>query len=574
MSKGANPHFDAVVIGAGVTGMYMIYKLQNSGFTVRGYETGADVGGTWYWNRYPGCRLDTESYSYGYFFMKDIVPEWNWSENFAGQPELLRYARYAADKMDIRKNIQFNTSVVSAEYDEEQNVWRLGLDDGSSSTCTFLLTAVGLLSATRLPDIAGIESFKGISFHTSRWPADPESDAEGRPIQFEGKRVGVVGTGATGVQVIQHVARRAGETYVFQRSPNWCTPLRNSPLAPEEMEKIRDNRQDILAHVKTTPVGFIHHPVERNADDDTPEEREAFFERLYSTPGYGIWLSNYQDLMVNRKSNDYISEFVAKKIRERVKDPTVAEKLIPDHPFGSRRVPMETNYYEVYNQDNVHLVDIKEDPIECVTAEGIRTSSSQIDLDIIIYATGFNAITGALERIDIRGKNGVRLTDMWDDGPVTYLGLQVRGFPNFFTLVGPHNGASFCNIAVCGNLQVEWAVEMLEYFRRHGINYVEAEAEAQEKWTAQVYEDFAKTLLLESDAWWLKIKHHPDGTVTKRATAYIGGGPAYRKICDEVAREGYSGFELAEIRPGAAPRLVADRHAPALPQDVPQGAPL
>jgi cyclohexanone monooxygenase len=549
MNDSSAPHFDAIVIGAGVTGMYMIYKLQNSGFSVRGYETGSDVGGTWHWNRYPGCRLDTESFSYGYFFLNGIVSDWSWKEQFASQPDLLRYIRYAADKMDIRKNIQFNTSVVSAVYDEERNNWNLSLDDGSSATCTFLLTAVGLLSATRLPAIEGVESYEGIAFHTSRWPVDPNDDAEGAKIAFEGKRVGIIGTGSTGVQLSTEIAKTAGELYVFQRSPNWCTPLRNSPIAEAEMEQIRNDRAKLLEHLKSTPVAFIHAPYDRDGVDDTPEQREALLERLYSTPGFGIWLSNYRDIITSRETNKFISDFVAGKIRGRVKDPEIAEKLIPKHPFASKRIPMESNYYEIYNKENVHLVDVKADPIKRIVPSGVETETSRYDLDILIYATGFAAITGGLDRIDIRGKRGASLADTWDDGPVTYLGLQVAGFPNLFTLVGPHNGATFCNIGVCGSLQVEWMTEMLEYMRSHQLNCSEANAQSQEKWTAEVYEGFEKTLLMEGDEWWLKIKHHPDGTVTKRALAYLGGGPAYRQICDDSASNGYAGFDLASIAP-------------------------
>jgi cation diffusion facilitator CzcD-associated flavoprotein CzcO len=550
MKEAGGPQFDAIVIGAGVTGMYMVYKLRNMGFSVRGYETGSDVGGTWYWNRYPGCRLDTESFTYGYFFLNDIVPEWCWSERFAGQEELLRYVRYAADKMDVRKNIQFDTAVTAAKYDEARNVWNLELGDGSSATCTYLLTAVGLLSATRLPEIEGMHTFKGISCHTSRWPADPTGGVEGQRINFEGKRVGVIGTGATGVQLIPEVAKTAQELFVFQRSPNWCTPLRNSPLSKEEMEEIRGTRKKLLAHVKTTPFGFIYSPYDRDGVQDAPEQREAFLERLYSTPGYGIFLGNYRDLIVNRETNHTVCRFLEKKIRGRVQDPKIADKLIPKHPFGSKRVPMETNYYETYNRQNVHLVDIKEDPIERITPTGIKTKTAHYDLDMIIYATGFVGVTGALERIAIRGRGGVSLVDVWDDGPVTYLGLQISGFPNLFTLVGAHNGATFCNVGVCGNLQVEWMCEMLDHMRRNELNYAEANEDAQERWTADIYAQFERTLLPEGDAWWVKIKHHPDGRVTRRALSYIGGGPLYRQICAESAKQGYSGFRLIHKEAG------------------------
>lgn len=547
MKKSVTPHFDSIVIGAGVTGIYMVHKLQNMGFKVKGIEKGSDVGGTWYWNRYPGCRLDTESFTYAYLFLKGLVPDWTFNERFAGQEELLRYVRAAADKMDVRKNYQFDTAVTGANYDESRNVWCVDLDDGSSATCTYLITAVGLLSATRLPEFAGMDCFEGVSFHTSRWPVDPNGGVEGVRYNFEGKRIGVIGTGATGVQLVPEIAKTAKDLFVFQRSPNWCTPLRNSPISDQEMRGIRETRKELLELVKSTPFGFIYSPADRDGVQDTVEEREAFLEKLYTTPGYGIWLANYRDVIFNRETNDLVSEFVAKKIRERVKDPKLAEKLIPKHPFGSKRIPMETNYYEAYNLDNVHLVDVKEDPIDCITSKGLKTTTAHYDLDMIIYATGFVGVTGALERINLQGKGGVKLADAWDIGPATYLGLQVNGFPNLFTLAGPHNGATFCNVGVCGNLQVEWVAEMLEYLRAKKFNYVEANNAAQEKWTADIYADFERTLLAgNDDAWWVKVKHHPDGTVTRRALTYIGGGPAYRKICDEVAQQGYIGFDLSQ----------------------------
>lgn len=547
MKKSVTPHFDSIVIGAGVTGIYMVHKLQNMGFKVKGIEKGSDVGGTWYWNRYPGCRLDTESFTYAYLFLKGLVPDWTFNERFAGQEELLRYVRAAADKMDIRKNYQFDTAVTGATYDESRNVWCVNLDDGSSATCTYLITAVGLLSATRLPEFAGMDSFEGVSFHTSRWPGDPNGGVAGVRYNFEGKRIGVIGTGATGVQLVPEIAKTAKDLFVFQRSPNWCTPLRNSPISDQEMREIRETRKELLELVKSTPFGFIYSPADRDGVQDTVEEREAFLEKLYTTPGYGIWLANYRDVIFNRETNDFVSEFVAKKIRARVKDPKLAEKLIPKHPFGSKRIPMETNYYEAYNRDNVHLVDVKEDPIDCITSKGLKTKTAHYDLDMIIYATGFVGVTGALERINLQGKGGVKLADAWDIGPATYLGLQVNRFPNLFTLAGPHNGATFCNVGVCGNLQVEWVAEMLEYLRAKKFNYVEANNAAQEKWTADIYADFERTLLAgNDDAWWVKVKHHPDGTVTRRALTYIGGGPAYRKICDEVAQQGYIGFDLSQ----------------------------
>lgn len=538
------PDYDAIVIGAGVTGIYQTYLLDKEGMSVLGIEAGKDVGGTWYWNRYPGCRLDTESYAYGYFASAGIIPDWNWSEQFSGQLELLRYANAAADAMDVRRLYKFQTRVTAAQYLECENIWNVTLDDGEILTCRYLISATGPLNASRMPDIKGIESFKGESFHSSRWPT--KEDGTPASINFTGKRVGVIGTGATGVQIIPVAAETAQELFVFQRSPNWCTPLGNTPLSKEQMELIRKQYPTLLEYIKTTDTAFPYHRDKRKAVQVPKEERDALFEGLYDQPGYGIWLSGFNDLLTNAESNKFLADFVADKIRQRVADPVVAEKLVPkDHPFGSRRVPMETNYYETYNNDSVHLVDIRETPILEVTPTGIRTSERDYDLDVIIYATGFDAVTGSLDRIDIRGKGGTKLKDVWADGPTTYLGLQARGFPNFFTLVGPHNGSAFCNIGVCGALQVEWVTRMLAFLKAKGLSYSEPTQEAEDEWTDAVYKDFARTLLGDGNAWWVKTVTRPDGTVQKRTLIFVLGGPEYRKRCEQVAYAGYEGFELA-----------------------------
>ncbi|MCB2044811.1 MAG: NAD(P)/FAD-dependent oxidoreductase [Novosphingobium sp.] len=545
MSEAAmKPQYDALVIGAGVTGMYQAYLLDQAGMNVLGIDAAPDVGGVWYWNRYPGCRLDTESYAYGYFALKGIIPEWNWSERFAGQPEMLRYANYAADKMDIRRLFRFNTKVTAAAWDDANDLWNVTLDKGDVVSCRFLISATGPLSATRMPDIRGIDSFQGESFHSSRWPTDDEGNPTN--YDFTGKKVGVIGTGATGVQIIPIAAETAKELYVFQRTPNWCTPLGNTPLSKEDMDDLRERYPTILEYVKVTDTSFPYHRDPRKGTDVPEDERNAFFEKLYDQPGYGIWLSGFRDLLVSKESNKFLGDFIARKIRERVKDPVVAEKLIPtDHPFGSKRVPMETYYYEAFNQENVHLIDIRETPIEQIEAGGIRTSDKFYDLDVIIFATGFDAVTGALDRIDIRGRKGLPLKDAWADGPVTFLGLQSRGFPNFFTLVGPHNGSTFCNVGVCGGLQGEWVTRMIRYMRDHGLVASEPTEAAQDAWTEEVYRDFARTLLAEANAWWVRVVEKPDGTIERRSLVHVGGGPEYRKRCEQVAYCDYEGFELA-----------------------------
>ena len=536
--SGGTSRYDAVVIGAGITGIYQVYSLLRLGLSVKGYEAGSDVGGTWYWNRYWGCRLDTESYAYGYFSLKGIVPEWQWSERFAGQPELLRYVQHAAKSMGVRPHYQFNTRVQAAHYDEAANLWRVKCDDGSEVACRFLLSAVGPLSATRMPDIPGIETFRGRSFHSSRWPDDED-------IQLDGKAVGVIGTGATGVQIIPVAASRAKQLYVFQRTPNWCTPLGNHPLTGEQTDRLVGDPDDFLEFLKRTDTAFPYERTDKKGTDATPQERQELFESLYDMPGYGIWLSGYKDLLTNKDSNGYLARFVADKIRQRVRNKAVAEKLVPkNHAFGTRRVPMETSYYEVYNQDNVELIDIGETPIRKITPEGIEVGDRLIKLDAIIYATGFDAVTGSLDRIDIRGRSGKSLKQEWTDGPTTYLGLQTVGFPNFFTLVGAHNGAAFCNIGVCVALQVEWVTEMIRHMRERGLSYSEPTNESQEQWTKEVYAIYAKTLLADSDAWWVKTSRNPDGSLNRRALIYVGGAQEYRARCEQIAGKGYEGFRL------------------------------
>ena len=388
--------FDAIIIGAGMSGMYQLHRLRQQGMRVRVFEAGTGVGGTWYWNRYPGARFNSESYSYGYSFSPELLEEWNWSEHFAGQPETLRYLNHVADKFDLRRDIQFRSQVTAAIWSEDTRSWTITLQDGSSFRARFLITAIGPLSAPTLPRIEGVDSFKGQSFHTARWPHEP--------VDFTGKRVAVIGTGATGVQTIQTIAGSVGHLTVFQRTPNWCAPLHNGKIDADTQNRIKAGYPEMFKRCQETFACFIHTPDPRGTFEVSDEEREAFFEKLYAERGFGIWQGNFRDILIDRKANALISDFVARKIRQRVKDPKVAEKLVPrNHGFGTRRLPLETFYYEVYNRDNVALVDITETPIERITPEGIKTSDREYEFDIIIYATGFDAITGSFDKIDLRG---------------------------------------------------------------------------------------------------------------------------------------------------------------------------
>ena len=518
-----------------MAGLYQLYRLRELGLSVRVFESDAGVGGTWYWNRYPGARFDSESYSYGYSFSEELLQEWAWSEHFSAQPETLRYLNVVADKFDLRQDIEFNRRVTAASYDEDANRWEIELEDGSRAYASLLITAIGILSAPQMPNVEGIDRFQGDSFHTSRWPHEP--------VDFTGKRVAVIGTGATGVQVIQEVAKTAGHLTVFQRTPNYCAPLQNGPIDDDTQRQIKASYPEIFAKCRASHGGFLHNADPRYALEVSPEEREAFYEKLYGEPGFGIWMGNFRDIFVDPEANETISAFIRNKIRERVKDPEVAEKLVPtDHGFGTRRVPLETHYYEVYNQDNVLLVDVRETPIERITPTGIRTSDAEYEFDLIIYATGFDAVTGAFDRIDIRGVGGQKLKDKWADGPRTYLGLQIEGFPNLLTLVGPHNAATFCNIPRCIEQNVEWVTGLIRYMRDHGYQRVEPTAEAEDAWTEHVYEIATRMLFHQVDSWFMGVNTNVPGKQKRTFLLYSGGAPAYREKCDEFAANGYEGF--------------------------------
>jgi len=530
--------WEVVVIGAGLAGMYQLLRLRELGFKARVYEAGHGVGGTWYWNRYPGARFDSESWTYGFSFSDELLGEWDWKEHFSGQPENLRYCNFIADKFDLRRDITFGARARSACWDEADKEWEVAFEDGRRARARFLITAIGPLSAPTMPLIAGVEDFKGEAYHTGLWPHEP--------VSFAGKRVAVIGTGASGVQAITEIAKTVGHMTVFQRTPNWCAPLRNGPIDAEAMGKIRANYTDIFARCRETYGCFIHAADPRNATEVSADEREAFYEKLYNQPGFAFWQGNFRDSLVDKAANDTMTAFVTRKIRARVKDHKVADKLIPtNHGFGTRRVPLESGYYEVYNQPNVELIDLRETPIERITEKGIRTSDGERAFDMIIFATGFDAITGSFDRIDIRGRGGQRLKDKWADGPQTYLGLNVEGFPNMLTLVGPHNAATFCNLPRCIEQNVEWVSDLLAYMRDRRLTRVEATEAAERDWTAHVHETAARLLLTQVDSWMTGVNKNVAGRHKRTFMAYAGGAPKYRQKCDEVVAQGYDGFTLA-----------------------------
>jgi cation diffusion facilitator CzcD-associated flavoprotein CzcO len=528
--------YEAVIIGAGMSGLYQLYRLRELGMKVRVFEAGTNVGGTWYWNRYPGARFDSESYSYGYSFSKELLQEWEWSEHFAGQPETLRYLNHVADKFDLRRDIQFQSRVTAAIYDEDTRSWTVTLADGSRVRARFLVTAIGPLSTPTLPRIEGRDDFLGQFFHTARWPH--------APVDFAGKRVAVIGTGATGVQTIQTIAAEVGYLSVFQRTPNWCAPLHNGRIDAETQAKIKAGYPEMFARCQETFACFIHTPDPRGAFEVSDEEREAFYEKLYGERGFGIWQGNFRDVLIDREANATISDFVARKIRQRVKDPKIAEKLIPkNHGFGTRRLPLETFYYEVYNRDNVELVDLTETPIERITPDGIKTSARDYPFDIIIYATGFDAITGSFDGIDFRGTDGARLTDKWNSGPRTYLGLMVDGFPNMMMLMGPHTALG--NIPRSIEYSVDWVTGLIRFARENGLTRLEATAAGVASWTDHVKALGAGLLSNEVNSWMTGINSNVEGKQTRIVARYSGSAPAYRARCDDVAANGYDELMLA-----------------------------
>jgi cation diffusion facilitator CzcD-associated flavoprotein CzcO len=471
--------FDVLIIGAGITGLYELQVLRRAGFSVRLVEAGSNVGGTWYWNRYPGCRLDSESYTYQFIFDEELLAETRWTERFATQPELETYVNRFADRFDLRRDIELDTRVQMMEWNDADRIWTVLSDDGRTYRSRFVVTATGILSAPHYPDVPGIDRYKGELYHTGTWPHDP--------VDFTGKRVAVIGTGASGVQIIPIVAESAAHLTVFQRTPNWAVPLHNAPISDDEMADIRGRYPEIFHRVQNTSNGFLHDWDPTSFFEVSEEQRLARFEELYATPGFAKWFGTYREIATTPEANAEYTAFMAEKIRSRVKDPDVAELLIPkDHPFGTKRVPCETNYFEAYNRDNVTLVPLDRTPILEYAETGLVTSEGLMEFDMIVLATGFDAFTGALMRIDIRGVDGLTLQEKWKHGPQTYLGIQVAGFPNLLINGGPHGKGGIGNSPRCSEPLIIWIGELLEHMRANGLTRIEADAIAEKSWTEQI----------------------------------------------------------------------------------------
>jgi cation diffusion facilitator CzcD-associated flavoprotein CzcO len=536
---GTSPDLDAVVIGAGFSGMYMLKSLRDRlGLKVKVYEAGEAVGGTWYWNRYPGARCDSDSYIYCYTWDKQLLQEWEWSERYPEQPEILRYLEHVAQRHDLKRDIQFNTRVTGAEYDEANNLWRVRTDRGEEVTARYLIAAVGSLSYANMPKFKGLERFKGKWFHTSQFPKGG--------VDFTGKRVAVVGTGATAVQAIPEIAQQAKQLTVFQRTANYCVPARNGKVDPEVTKARKANYEDIIKRIKSSFFGFEYSFIPKSALEAAPEERERMFDKMWDEGGFAFWLANYQDMFFSKEANEICADYLRRKIRKIVKDPAVAEKLIPkNHYYGTKRQPLDTNYYETFNKDNVLLVDASTDgPIEEITETGIRAGGKDYEFDIIVFATGFDAMTGPLMAINPKGRDGRTLKEAWADGPHSYLGIAIASFPNFFTITGPQSPSVLSNMPVSIEQHVEWITECIKDLREMGKTTIEAQPEAQEKWVSHVNEIVNMTLMPTANSWYMSanIEGKPRAFLPYLGPEGVGG---YRKMCEEVAAKGYEGFAVA-----------------------------
>ncbi|MFW2829259.1 flavin-containing monooxygenase [Sphingomonas sp. ID0503] len=528
---------DVVVVGAGFAGLYLLHRLRQAGFSAVVLEAGDDVGGTWYWNRYPGARCDVESLEYSYSFSEEIQSEWEWQERFAAQPEILSYITHVAKRLDLYRDIRFNERVKSAVFDRGTARWTIASETGLTLDAQFFIMATGALSASRLPDIAGLESFAGEVFHTGRWPKEP--------VDFTGKRVGVVGTGSSGIQAIPVIARDAKTLTVFQRTPNYSVPARNAPLDPEHVRKWKAQYPELRRQARDTRSGVLHEYGQTPASAASPEEREAEYRRRWLKGGTNF-LYAYNDVGRDPESNEAAASFVRERIAEIVQDPETARLLTPtDYPIGAKRICVDTDYFATYNRDNVSLVDVKSDPIARITPTGIELQSgARHELDMIVFATGFDAMTGAVLAVDIRTTDGVSVREEWQAGPKTYLGLAVAGVPNLFLVTGPGSPSVISNMVLSIEHHAEWITDCITHLRAQGLNLIEAERDAQEAWVAHVNEVARGTLFEKANSWYLgaNIPGKP-----RVFMPYVAGVDVYQRRCSEIAEQGYTGFDLSRV---------------------------
>ncbi len=531
--------YDVVVVGAGFGGMYMLHRLRGLGLSVRVYEQGDGVGGTWYWNRYPGARCDVESMQYSYSFSDELQQQWDWSERYAAQPEILKYANHVADRFDLRSHIQLSTRVDRAVFDEAGRRWQVTLSDGTTVTAQFVVLATGCLSNARMPDIADLQDFTGAVYHTGNWPH--------HPVDFTGLRVGVIGTGSSAIQSIPVIAAQAKHLTVFQRTPNYSIPARNKPLTDEERQAFRARYPEVRQFAREVARNGIYTELpDRGALDDGDNERRAKYEARWQRGGL-TFMTVYNNLALDKAANDTAASFVREKIGEIVKDPETARLLQPtSYPIGTKRICIDTDYFETFNRDNVALVDLRSNPIERILPQGVRLAQGEVGLDALVLATGFDAMTGSVAKIDIRGRGGLTLNGKWAEGPKTYLGLMSAGFPNLFLITGPGSPSVLSNMIVSIEQHVDWITGCLAFMRRRGMSVMEAEGAAEDRWVAHVNEVAHGTLYPQANSWYMgaNIPGKP-----RVFMPYIGGVGVYRQICDEVAAKDYEGFRMAGPEP-------------------------
>jgi cyclohexanone monooxygenase len=525
---------DVVVVGAGFAGLYMLYRLRGLGLSVQVIEAGSDVGGTWYWNRYPGARCDVESMEYSYSFSEELQQEWKWTERYATQAEILRYINHVADRFELRPDIQFNTRVSSALFNETTSQWQVRTERNELVSAQFCVMATGCLSAAKPPEIKGRENFKGASYHTGLWPHEE--------VNFTGKTVGVIGTGSSGIQTIPEVAKQASQLFVFQRTPTFSLPAGNRPLKDTEVEEIKQNYVDLRKRARVSPTGVASYPLPtQSALEATPDEREVAYEFRWQAGGTA-YTRTYKDIMLVAESNETAADFARRKIQSRVKNPELAEKLTPrDIHIGTKRLCLDTQYFETFNRDNVTLVDIRSAPILEITEWGVKTSDADYKLDTLIFATGFDAITGAILNIDFRTSSGLSLADKWQAGPLTYLGLMTSGFPNLFMITGPGSPSVLSNVVVSIEQHVEWISDCIAHLSKNSIAQIEATQDAENNWVQHVNDLASATLFLNANSWYLGANVPGKPRVFM---PYVGGVGRYREECTAITESGYKGFEF------------------------------
>ncbi|MCU1482184.1 MAG: cyclohexanone monooxygenase [Subtercola sp.] len=534
VSEAQDIDYEVVIVGAGFAGLYALHEMRRLGFSAHVYEAGDGVGGTWYWNRYPGARCDVESMDYSYSFSEELQQDWTWSERYAAQPEILAYLNFVADRFDLRRDIQLETRVVAATFDDASNTWLVTTDGGESVRTRFCVMAAGCLSAARMPDFPGLSSFEGEWYRTSMWPR--------HPVEFRGKRVGIVGTGSSGVQAIPVVAQTADHLYVFQRTANYSVPARNRPVTAQEAVDWKLDYRDHRRLARTTPSAMLRFPNPRSATQVSPEERDAEFEARWEGGGPGF-IAAFADLLDNREANELAADFVRRKISRIVEDPEVAKELMPTtHPLGTKRLCADTNYYQTYNRDNVTLVNVQKNPIVEILPKGLRTTETDYELDMIVYAIGFDAMTGALLRIDVTGAGGTKLADHWAAGARTYMGLGIAGFPNMLLVASVGSPAVLANMPTAIEQHIDWISDLLTSMRDKGRVRVEATSEAEEEWVQRVNREAAKTLYPTANSWYVgaNIEGKP-----RVFLPFVGGFARYAKLCDNVAARDYAGFMFA-----------------------------